>query len=145
MMDEQWMRFAIAEAESAQAAGDRPFGVVIVRNGVVVGKGRCTNNTGGDVTDHAEVRALRDACTTCLTNDLSDCAIYCTNEPCVMCAGALFQAGIRRVVIALSRDDVPLLRKRAIRLSDIAADSGFPVSISEGVLKDVVLKLHLST
>lgn len=121
---EELMRAAIEEAKKAKDAGDLPFGAVIVRNNKIVGRGRVTNNSTGDVTDHAELLALRDACKNLKTNDLHDCVIYCTNEPCMMCAGGIFQANISNVIIGLSRDDLPkLLRPRKLRIDDLAKDS----------------------
>src|SRR3989338_227175 len=94
----QYMQIALEQAKFAKKLGDLPFGAVIVSNGQVVGKGKCENGTTGDVTDHAEMNALREACKTLKRNELKDCTIYCTNEPCPMCAAALFQAKIPRII-----------------------------------------------
>lgn len=132
---------SIEEAKKAKKAGDLPFGAVIVSDGKIVGRGKCENGTIGDVTDHAELLALREACRTLGRNELKDCTIYCTNEPCPMCASGIFQAKIPHVVIGLTRDDLPkLLRPRNIRMKNLADDSGFDIQIETGILKDQVLE-----
>ncbi len=145
MTDQDFMRLAIAEAKTAKSAGDLPFGSVVVFNGEVVGKGRAENNTKGDVTDHAELLAIREACRNLKTNDLKDCIIYCTNQPCNMCAAGIFQANIPKVVMALTREDLPwLLRPRKIGIKDLAADSSYPIEIEKGLLKEETLELFES-
>jgi tRNA(adenine34) deaminase len=136
------MTAAIAQARNAKKLGDFPFGAVVVCGNEIVGKGKCENNTVGDVTDHAEILAVRDACKNLGRNDLHDCRIYCTNEPCLMCASTIFQAKISHLIIGLSRDDLPhLLRARNLRIGHLAEDVGFKVHIKTGVLKERILLL----
>lgn len=140
--DERFMMLAIKEAKEAKERGDWPFGAVVVQNGKVVGRGHTKDKTGGDVTEHAEIVALREACNLLRTNDLSNCTIYCSNEPCLMCATAIFQAHIPKVFIGASRDDLRnLLRPRKLRIEDLVEDTGHKVTIIRGVLKDKVLDL----
>lgn len=140
--DNSFMRAAIEEAKAAKAAGDLPFGAVVVRNGDIVGSGGATNGTTGDVTDHAEMAALRAACRTLMRNALSDCTIVCTNEPCNMCASAIFQAMIPVVVIGATRRDLGgFLRDRKIGIAELAADSGYDITVRSGVLREEVLQL----
>jgi len=141
-LHESFMALALEEAKLAKASGDWPFGAVVVKDGLVVGKGHTKDKTGGDVTDHAELVALRSSCRYLKTNDLRGCSIYCTNEPCLMCAAAIFQAHIGQVVIAASRDDLSrLLRPRKLRIEDLVEDTGHKVEVIRGVLKDNVLEL----
>lgn len=136
------MDLAIEEAKKAKALGDWPFGSVVVREGFVVGRGQVTEKTGGDITDHAEIRALKDACRNLSSNDLRDCEIYCTNEPCLMCASAIFQAGITHVYIALSRDDLPhLLRPRKLRIEHLVPDLSYQPTIVRGLGREQALAL----
>lgn len=140
--DKRFMALAISEAEKAKERGDWPFGALVVQNGKVVGRGHTKDKTGGDVTEHAEIVALREACKLLQTNDLSNCTIYCSNEPCLMCATAIFQAYIPKVFIGASRDDLKnLLRPRKLRIEDLVEDTGHKVTIIRGVLKDKVLGL----
>jgi len=92
------MRLAIEEAVAAQAHGDVPIGAVVVRDGEVVARRHNERELTGDPTAHAEVLALRDAAAVVGHWRLTDCTLYVTLEPCVMCAGALVNARIGRVV-----------------------------------------------
>lgn len=139
--DEQFMLAALEESQLAKTSGDLPFGAVVVCEGKVVGRGRAQDNTSGDVTDHAELMAVREACKTLGTNNLKECAIYCTNEPCMMCAAGILQAKIPKIIIGASRDDLAFLRPRKLRIDDLVSDSSFSVRITRGVLKDKVLEL----
>lgn len=142
IVSEKFMKEAIKQAKLAKEGGDWPFGAVIVCDGKIVGRGKCENGTVGDVTDHAEMLAVRHACRSLKRNSLNDCTIYCTNEPCPMCAATLFQAKIPHVVVSLVRDDLPnLLRPRKILMKDLANDSGYPIEITAGILKEEVLPL----
>ena len=137
---EDFMTLAIKEAKAGMADGDLPFGAVVVCEGKVVGRGHAENNTTGDVTDHAELLAVRQACKNLGTNDLSNCVIYCSNEPCLMCAAGIFQADIPKVIIGVSRVDVPhFLRPRKLSIEDLAKDSSYEIEIIRGVMKDEIL------
>ena len=92
------MRLAIDEAVAAQAHDDVPIGAVVTRNGEVVARRHNERELTGDPTAHAEVLALRDAAAVVGHWRLNDCTLYVTLEPCVMCAGALVNARIGRVV-----------------------------------------------
>ena len=142
MKSDNYMELALDQAKLAKKMGDLPFGAVIVCNGKIVGEGKCENGTIGDVTDHAEMNALRKTCRKLGKNKLDDCTIYCTNEPCPMCAAAIFQAKIPKVIVGLTRDDLPkLLRPRKILMKNLAEDSGYPISIETGVMKKEILEL----
>jgi len=142
MKSDNYMELALDQAKLAKKMGDLPFGAVIVCHGEIVGEGKCENGTIGDVTDHAEMNALRKACRKLGKNKLDDCTIYCTNEPCPMCAAAIFQAKIPNVVVGLTRDDLPnLLRPRKILMKNLAEDSGYPISIETGFMKKEILEL----
>jgi tRNA(Arg) A34 adenosine deaminase TadA len=140
-LDETFMLQAIEEAKKGKSKGDLPFGAIVVHNGEVVGRGRAENGTIGDVTDHAELMALREACRTLKRNNLNDCTIYGTNEPCSMCAAGIFQAKIADVRFGLSRSDLSFLRPRKLSINDLAEDSGYEIKITRGLLKDNVLEL----
>jgi len=96
--DETFMREALSLAREAAAAGEVPVGAVIVKDGVVVGRGHNRPVGGRDPTAHAEVIALRDAAERIGNYRLVDCVLYVTLEPCAMCAGAIMNARISRVV-----------------------------------------------
>ncbi len=92
------MGLALAEAAMAVAHGDVPVGAVVVRDGAVVASRHNERERTGDPTAHAEILALRDAAAALGTWHLEDCTLYVTLEPCVMCAGALLNARLGRVV-----------------------------------------------
>ncbi len=96
--DERWMQEAIAEALKAQAAGEVPVGAVVVLDGRVVARGGNRNLTDSDPTAHAEIIALRQAGNAVGNHRLLECELYCTIEPCAMCAGAMIHARLRRLV-----------------------------------------------
>ena len=98
MSDEVFMREALSLAFEAAAAGEVPVGAVVVKDGAVVGRGHNRPVAGRDPTAHAEVMALRDAAEQIGNYRLAECMLYVTLEPCAMCAGAIMNARIRRVV-----------------------------------------------
>jgi tRNA(adenine34) deaminase len=97
--DESNMRLALAEAEQAMQTGDVPVGAVVIdAAGNVIGRGRNRREIDRDPTGHAEIVAMREAAKYLGTWRLHDATLYVTLEPCVMCAGALVNARIARVV-----------------------------------------------
>lgn len=96
--DTRYMMMALAEAQKAFAIGEVPVGCVIVANDQVVGRGHNLTETLADVTAHAEIQAITAAENTLGGKYLSQCTLYVTVEPCVMCAGAIGWAQVRRLV-----------------------------------------------
>ena len=92
------MRNALAEAEQALAHGDVPIGAVAVREGTIVGRGHNRREVDADPTAHAEMIALQEAARTLGGWRLVDVTLYCTLEPCPMCAGAMVAARLPRLV-----------------------------------------------
>ena len=95
--DETWMTHALDEARAAAAQGDVPVGAVIVLDGNIVGRGRNRRELDRDPTAHAEVMALREAAQT-IGHWRVEATLFVTQEPCPMCAGALVNARISRLV-----------------------------------------------
>lgn len=96
--DIRYMQLALAEAKKAFAVGEVPVGCVIVADGQVVGRGHNLTETLDDVTAHAEMQAITAATNTLGGKYLTQCTLYVTVEPCVMCAGAIGWAQVKRVV-----------------------------------------------
>ena len=96
--DERYMGMALREAEKAFEAGEVPVGCVVVAQGQVIGRGHNLTETLQDVTAHAEMQALTAAAQTIGGKYLQDATLYVTVEPCVMCAGAIGWAQVKRVV-----------------------------------------------
>ena len=106
MDDAAYMRLAIEKAREGIAGGELPFGACIVKAGKVIG---CAHNTilsDEDLTAHAEMNAIREACNEIDSLDLSGCTIYCTCVPCPMCLGALLLANVENVVYGARIGDV---------------------------------------
>jgi tRNA(adenine34) deaminase len=96
--DEGFMRLALLEARKALDHEDVPIGAIAVRAGEVIAVGHNERELTGDPTAHAEILVLRRAAATIGDWRLADVTVYCTIEPCPMCAGALVAARVRRVV-----------------------------------------------
>lgn len=96
--DERYMQLAIAEARKAYTMGEVPVGCIIVADEQIVGRGHNLTETLADVTAHAEMQAITAAASTLGGKYLAQCTLYVTVEPCVMCAGAIGWAQIKRVV-----------------------------------------------
>jgi tRNA(adenine34) deaminase len=130
--DESLLRLAIDLARAAERAGEVPVGAVVVHNGTIIGRGRNSPIALNDPTAHAELLALRDAAHTLGNYRLEAATLYCTLEPCIMCAGALVNARVRRLVFG-TRD----LRFGGVRSKFRLADAellNHRVEIVEGVL-----------
>lgn len=100
-MDNEWipyMEAAIAEAKKAQSLGEVPIGAVIVKDGQMIAAGHNLRESTKDPTNHAEMIALRQASKVLGGWRLSHCTLVVTLEPCPMCAGAIVQSRIERVV-----------------------------------------------
>lgn len=98
MTDNEWMRRALALAAEAADEGEVPVGAVIVKDGKLVSMGRNRREIGKNALAHAEIEAINGACEALGGWRLSGCTLYVTLEPCPMCAGALINARVNRVV-----------------------------------------------
>lgn len=104
MTDAAFMDEALALAREAAADGEVPVGCVIVRDGKIVGRGRNRREKARNALGHGEIEAINDACSALGGWRLWDCTLYVTLEPCPMCAGAIINARIPRVVCG-ARDE----------------------------------------
>jgi tRNA(adenine34) deaminase len=98
MTDRAFMGEALTLAEAAAAAGEVPVGAVVVKGGAIIGRGYNRPITTSDPTAHAEIIAMREAAQSLGNYRLTDCELYVTLEPCVMCVGAMAHARIARIV-----------------------------------------------
>ena len=128
-VDEKYMSLALHEAQKALSEGEVPVGCIIVSEGQVVGRGHNLTETLRDVTAHAEIQAITAASQTLGGKYLTDCTLYVTVEPCVMCAGAIGWAQVKRVVYGCNDE------KRGY--SRFAPEAFHPkTSVKSGVLED---------
>ena len=133
MTDEEYMRLALDEAKIAASLDEVPVGCVVVRRGEIIAKAHNTRETGKCALDHAEITAIRDACRRAGGWRLNDTTLYVSLEPCPMCAGAILNARIDRVVIG-ARDP------RAGAFGSLFDLNALPLNhkaeITDGVLAD---------
>jgi tRNA(adenine34) deaminase len=130
--EEQCMREALGLAREAAAVGEVPVGAVVENGGQIIGRGRNSAIGRHDPTAHAEILALREAAERTGNYRLEEATLYCTLEPCVMCAGALVAARVKRLVFG-ARD----LRFGGVRSKFQVADSevlNHRVEVMEGLL-----------
>jgi tRNA(adenine34) deaminase len=97
-IDRRFMRLAIEEAKKAEALGEVPIGAVIVKDGEVIATGHNLRETSQNAVTHAELSAIQDACRAVGSWRLEETTLYVTLEPCPMCAGAILQSRVPRVV-----------------------------------------------
>ena len=127
--DERYMRMALQEARAAFEAGEIPVGAVVVCKNRVVARAHNLTECLGDVTAHAEMQAITSASASLGGKYLTDCTLYVTLEPCVMCAGAIGWSQLSRVVFGAGDD------KRGYRR--FAPEALHPKTrVEQGVLAD---------
>ena len=132
-LDEQWMSRAIAAAREAEALGEIPVGACVVSENRLLAVSGNRTRTEGDPTAHAEIVALRAAAKVLGNYRLTDVVVYSTIEPCAMCAGALIQARVKRLVYG-ARDE----RAGAVESRFRICDSEFlnhRLEVTTGVLE----------
>lgn len=101
-----YMEYAIEEGLKAFNSGEIPVGAIIVKNGIIIGKGYNKKETKGDPTAHAEIIAIKDACKSIGDWRLNGCEMYVTLEPCPMCTGAIIQSRISKLYIGTFNKDM---------------------------------------
>ena len=116
--DLRYMQMALAEAQRAYDKGEIPVGCIIVADNQVVGRGHNLTETLQDVTAHAEIQAITAAATTLGGKYLTQCTLYVTLEPCVMCSGAIIQSRIKNVYYGAKNQRFGC-HQSAIRLFDV--------------------------
>ena len=114
MTDDYFMQQALAEAEKALAADEIPIGAVVVFGQQIIGRGYNQTERLHDVTAHAEMLALTAAANHLGNKYLTDCTLYVTIEPCVMCAGASYWAQLKAVVFGAEEPKVGFRRHGAL-------------------------------
>lgn len=141
--DERFMREAVETARRGIEDGQTPFGACIVRDGEVVARGHNVVWATTDITAHAEVHAIRRACRTLETVDLSGCVIYTTCEPCPMCFAACHWARLDRIVYGARIEDAREAGFNELGISnrEMKRRGGSPVEIEGDVLREACVEL----
>lgn len=132
--DIRFMKMAFDEAKAAAAEGEIPVGAVVVCKGMVIARAHNLTETLTDVTAHAEMQAITAAASTLGGKYLTDCTLYVTVEPCLMCAGALAWSQISRIVYGASDD------KRGYH-TQCATPFHPKTTVTAGILADECAKL----
>lgn len=138
-IDEKWMRVALDLAREAVALGEVPVGAVAVKNGEIVGRGFNLKEAQQDPTAHAEMIALRETAVNVQNWRLLDVTLYCTLEPCPMCAGAMIQARLPRLVYG-AKDTRFGAHGSIVNVLD-EPRFNHRVTVTEGVLQDEAIAL----
>ena len=138
MSEQEFMRLAIGKAQEGIAAGQSPFGSVIVRDGEVIAATHNTVWRDGDPTAHAEVNCIRGAARALKTIFLHGCTLFSTTEPCPMCLSAIHWAKIDRVVYGAVIADATAagFSELAIPAKTLAQMGHSPVRVEGGLLRD---------
>ncbi len=132
--DEYYMKEALKAAQDAYDAGEVPIGAVIVHNGEIIGRGFNRRNTEGNPLCHAEIIAINEAAHFMGDWRIEECTMYVTVEPCPMCAGAIVQARIPRVVYGAKNPKAGCAGSVLDVLNEPKLNH--QVDVTEGVLKE---------
>jgi len=140
--DEQFMNIAVEIARRGAAAGEPPVGACLVRGGEVVVRAHNAIIAQLDITAHAEIMVLREACQSLRVLRLDKCVLYATVEPCPMCLAAAFYAGVTRVVYGVEIDAMHELTGAELKLqTQDFQESMQDLSLCGGVLRAECLQL----
>jgi tRNA(adenine34) deaminase len=137
---DRYMEMAIELAREALAKGDWPVAAVIVCGDRVLARGRGRQNTARDPSAHAETEALREA--RALRADLSGATLYCTMEPCPMCAFALHLHGLDRIVLGARHADLGRTDLGRYSLEGFADMMGYRIDLVTGVRREECIALR---
>ena len=143
--DEELVRQAIALAREARAAGNHPFGALLALDGAVVLTARNTVHTDRDTTAHAETNLVADAIRRLTPEEIARSVLYTSCEPCAMCAGKAYWAGIRSVVYALPAEELAKLAGGSflVPCRDLFARAQDRVTVLGPLLVDEALAVHI--
>ena len=142
MDDASYMDMALRESQEALARGDRPVGAVIVKDGVVLCSGQNRYASEGDVLIHAETDAIRRGTKQHGPQALIGATLYCTMEPCPMCAWAMHLAGIRRLVLGLRHASIGRTDMGTYNVERFKAMTGVNYELTTGVRVDECMALR---
>ncbi len=128
------MALALKEAEKAFVIGEVPIGAVVVKDGQVIGRGHNLREHLNDGIAHAEILAIEEACRFLKSWRLIDCELYVTIEPCLMCAGAIVNSRLKRVIFGARDPKAGAVRSLYTALEDRRLNHS--VDVTEGILQE---------
>jgi tRNA(Arg) A34 adenosine deaminase TadA len=146
-VEESFVRQAIALAAQAGKRGDPPFGALLASGDAVLLTAESTANTEGNTTRHAETNLVQKAIQKLTREQIAGATLYTSAEPCVMCTGAIYWAGIRRVVYALPREEFVKLGRSSFDVSsrELFARANEKVEVAGPFLIEEALQVHKRT
>ncbi len=144
---EHFMAMAIEEAKAGAAAGEQPFGAVVVLNGEVVCRSRSLKVSTSDTTAHSETLAIKYATQKLKRRFIPEAVFYSTCEPCPMCMGAVFNSGIKTLVLGARNADLARMAKLAFNFNKYSAETfaefvGWDLNLITGVLHGECVDLY---
>ena len=139
--DEHFMSIALEEAKIAYSNNEVPVGCVIVKGNDIIAKSHNTRHNKKSATNHAEINAINEACEILDSWILEDCEIYITLEPCIMCAGAIIQSRIKRVIYAATEPKFGAAESILNIFNNMEYKFNHEVEVTSNVLKDESTKL----
>jgi tRNA(Arg) A34 adenosine deaminase TadA len=148
--DRRWLRHAFELAVKAREAGDQPFGAVLVGpDGAILAEGLNTRNVERDIAAHAEMNLVRRAVHILPLDQLAQCTLYASSEPCMMCAGVIAWSGIGTVVFGCSQRRLVGIRgphpprfRVPTDLHDLLSGVQPPVTVRGPLLEDEAMHPH---
>lgn len=143
--DEAYIREAIDLAREAVSDGNTPFGSLLVVGDVVVKRSKNTTVTENDITAHPELKLARWAAREFDAEDVADCTMYTSTEPCEMCATAIYYAGLNRVVYSVSGESLASVQGKSesgISCKDVIGQKGGSTDVDGPVLETEGLRVY---
>ena len=137
--EEKFIKLALKEAQKALLKDEVPIGCVIVKDNKVISRGHNLRENKQDVTEHAEIVAIKKACKKLNSWRLVDCELYVTLEPCPMCAGAIMNARIKNLYIGAMEPKFGSVGSKINLLEDIVYNH--KVAVTNGILEEDALKI----
>jgi tRNA(adenine34) deaminase len=140
---EYYMAKCIELAEKARLNGDSPVGSIIVRDGQIIASGIEGGKTHSDITFHAEIEVIRQAASILKSQDLSNCIMYTTHEPCIMCSYVIRHTRINTIFIGITTGAIGGFSSQyKILLDESIKTWGPPPTLITGVLEKECFELH---
>lgn len=143
--DEEYIQEAIELAREAVSDGNTPFGSLLVVGESVVKRSKNTTLTDNDITAHPELKLARWAARQLEADDLADCTMYTSTEPCEMCATAIYYTGMNRVVYSISGESLANLQGKAtsgISSEEVIKRKGGSTTVDGPILETKGMRVH---
>lgn len=144
-MDEAYIREAIELAREAVSSGNTPFGSLLVVGDKIIKRSKNTTATENDITAHPELKLARWAARELNDDELADCTMYTSTEPCEMCSTAIYYAGLNRIVYSVSGESLANVRGEAesgITCKEVIERKGGSIEVDGPVLETEGLHVH---